>query len=129
MKKSSAALVLVVAALAFLAAARSAARSDLTRLVAAAGKIEDQMEVVGSLTELGKTTLTLECCDSCDRRVPKFARCACEDIVRACHPACRKCVPLLGTIPTEYFVCDDMSYKACHRKCHDEPAALQSVIN
>ncbi|ONK67703.1 uncharacterized protein A4U43_C05F2850 [Asparagus officinalis] len=116
MKKSSAVLVLLVAAIAFSAAERSTARSDLTDFIAAE-KIEEA-EIVPPL-----------CCNECgicDRRAPEFARCECEDWVRSCHPDCRNCLVDASITQGIRYRCLDMSYDACHSKC-PEPA-LQAII-
>ncbi|OAY78149.1 Bowman-Birk type trypsin inhibitor [Ananas comosus] len=65
------------------------------------------------------------CCDRCGpctRSIPP--QCRCLDMVRSCHPACKKCVRSPLSFDPPLFQCMDVITNYCKHKCSSNVKSL-----
>ncbi|XP_020101746.1 Bowman-Birk type trypsin inhibitor-like [Ananas comosus] len=112
--KSSSLLLLLVSAAAIL---------FFATIPCAQSKLDSQPPTQG---ERGKGKLRpWPCCDRCGpctRSIPP--QCRCLDMVRSCHPACKKCVRSPLSFDPPLFQCMDVITNYCKHKCSSNVKSL-----
>ncbi|XP_073107181.1 Bowman-Birk type trypsin inhibitor-like [Elaeis guineensis] len=58
-------------------------------------------------------------CGACTKPVPPL--CQCLDLVKACHPKCKKCVRSPIPIFPPLYQCKDVVANFCKHKCNPKP--------